>query len=549
MTLVSTWWGARVRSWMVAAAAVLLAAACGGGGDDRPRAQLADGTVIGVKSEATGMRSFFAIPFAAPPVGERRWRAPAAPTPWSVPRMATRSAPPCLQTGSSPFRLSGDSEDCLYLDVHAPPGPGPFPVMVWFHGGAFSTGGAETYADPSPLVGKGVIVVNAAYRMGAMGFLGHAALEHDGLTGNWGIMDQQRALAWVRDNIAAFGGDRGNVTIFGESAGGFSVMTHLASPGSAGLFHKAIVMSGNYAHDSQPSLATLRAASNTIVNNTLSAAGIACAGGSVTGACLRALPESVVRTQLAQAFGAVFSSPVPAVDGAVLPKSVKQTFIDGGNRRVPVLIGTTRDEWALFVAIRELSLPPLAADGYTAYLQTSLGLGATAAAIASIYPPAAYGGNASLAASAVGADLVFACNAWRAAQRLAGQASGQPLWFYEFRDRSAPPSIAGRSDGTPISFAQGAAHSYELQYLFNLRALPTAEQRALQAAMSGYWANFARSGDPNAGGASVPAAWPAYGSSGAVLGLDVASTGGVAPLAASYGSAHRCDSVWTTLTF
>ena len=198
-------------------------------------------------ARSADMRSYFAIPYAAPPVGDLRWRAPAPAAAWTAPIATTKSAASCVQTGDSPFRVGGDSEDCLYLDVHTPTGAGPFPVMVWIHGGAFNTGTASVYADPTPLVSKGVIVVGINYRLGAMGFLGHPALrDADGSVGNYGIMDQQAALRWVQANIAQFGGDPKNVTIFGESAGGFSVMTHLASPLSAGLFNKAIIESGAY---------------------------------------------------------------------------------------------------------------------------------------------------------------------------------------------------------------------------------------------------------------------------------------------------------------
>src|SRR5206468_9904870 len=274
---------------------------------------------------------------------------------WATQLAKTASAAPCLQTSSSPFRLPGDSEDCLYLDVHAPTGNGPFPVMVNFHGGNFVTGGTVQYADPSPLVSKGVIVVNVAYRIGAMGFLAHPALAQDGAAGNYGIMDQQAALHWVQDNIVHFAGDKNNVTIFGESAGGFSVMAHLASPGSKGLFVKAIVQSGNYGNDRQLSGAQMAAVSTSVADNAIKAAkaagitGINCDAGAVTAACLRSLPDSVLRNQLANGLLAALPNPVPSVDGKVLPKSVKATFAAGENARVPMIDGSNQDEYALYV--------------------------------------------------------------------------------------------------------------------------------------------------------------------------------------------------------
>ena len=155
-----------------------------------------------------GMRSYFAIPYAAPPVGDLRWRPPQPAPAWTSPIHRSATGASCLQTSNSPFRSGGEGEDCLYLDVHAPTGKGPYPVMVWIHGGAFVTGSASVFSDPTPLVSKGVIVVAINYRLGAMGFLAHPALrDADGSAGDYGIMDQQAALRWVKANIAAFGGD------------------------------------------------------------------------------------------------------------------------------------------------------------------------------------------------------------------------------------------------------------------------------------------------------------------------------------------------------
>ncbi|HEV2612006.1 MAG TPA: carboxylesterase family protein [Noviherbaspirillum sp.] len=534
---------ARLRT-LLASAAITLLAACGGGSDDDAKrapdvAKTTKGEVRAV--DRAGMRSYFGIPFAAPPVGNLRWAPPAPAANWTAPLAKTQSAAPCLQTSSSSFRLPNGQEDCLYLDVHAPTGDGPFPVMVWIHGGAFNTGGTVTYADPSPLVSKGVIVVNIAYRMGAMGFLGHPALKAaDGSVGNYGIMDQQAALRWVQENIESFGGAKNNVTIFGESAGGFSVMTHLASPLSRGLFSKAIVQSGGYAFDRQLTREALEAQSTTIVNNALTAAGVTCA--TVDAACLRGLSADVVNNQLATAFTTANSSPVPSVDGRVLPRSIKATFAAGENNRVPVVNGSNRDEWSLFVAARELAAPPLTAAGYPTYLQTSLGLPAT---VASLYPLTDYGTNAaqqpSLAATAVGTDVVFACPALNLSKRIAAQNS--QIWMYEFRDRTAIPSI-GR---TTVSFPQGAGHSYELQYLFNLRDLENNERRDLQTSMSRYWTNFSRTGDPN-NGTAVAVAWPAFTAPDKVLALDVASGGGNRVLT-TFEAEHKCATAWSSLTF
>lgn len=567
---------------LMATSVLALLSACGGSDSPEPAvlstivkapavAQTEGGDVKAV--DRLGMRSYFAIPFAAPPVGDLRWAPPAAPQKWTAARERTASAAPCLQTSASPFRLSGDSEDCLYLDVHAPTGDGPFPVMVWIHGGAFNTGGAVTYADPSPLVSKGVVVVNIAYRLGAMSFLAHPSLVQNGSAGNYGIMDQQAALKWVQNNIANFAGDKNNVTIFGESAGGFSVMTHLAAPASKGLFQKAIVQSGNYANDRQPTATQMEATSATVVNNAITAAttagvtGINCPTGTVTAACLRSLPEAVLRTYLANAFNTALSSPVPSVDGKVLPKSVKATFLAGENNKVPVINGSNQDEYSLFLAISEIgrraaATPPnfdpanatfaLQPSAYAATLAgLAGGTGVSAADLATIhYPLANYGDNVaqqpSLGATAAATDNIFACPALRVSQRIATQNS--PIWMYEFRDQTAIPSVGiAASNNYYVSFPQGAGHSYEIQYLFNLRDLGNDERRQLQTAMSRYWTNFARTGDPNKG-TEPQVAWPTFSAPDRILGLDVASGGGIKQLA-TFEADHKCASVWSMLTF
>lgn len=535
---------------ILALAGLSVLAACGGSDNDSSsnnQGAPAVATTVAGQVQAVdrlGMRSYFGIPFAAPPVGNLRWMPPAPPQSWAAPLAKTQSNAPCLQTGGAtdPLRLPNGTEDCLYLDVHAPAtGEGPFPVMVWIHGGAFSIGGTITYADPSPLVSKGVIVVNIAYRMGAMGFLGHPSLRAaDGTVGNYGIMDQQAALRWVQDNIAAFGGDKSNVTIFGESAGGFSVMTHLASPLSKGLFAKAIVQSGGYGFDRQLTQAQLEAQSTSIVNSALAAAGVSCP--TVDAACLRGLSAELVNNQLATAFTTANWSPVPSVDGKVLPKSIKATFVAGENNKVPLVNGSNQDEWSYFVASRELVAGPLTAAQYPSYLQTSLGLPPS---LATVYPLTDYGTNTaqqpSLAATAAGTDVRFSCPALNLSKRVLSQAT--PIFMYEFRDRTAIPSI-GRNT---ISFNQGAGHTYELQYLFNLRDLETAEHRDLQASMARYWTNFARTSNPN-NGDPVATSWPAFTGPTKVLGLDVASAGGIRELA-TFETDHKCNTAWTSLTF
>ena len=217
----------------------------------------ADGRLRG---QAAGtIDEFLGIPYAAPPVGPLRWRPPQPAAHWTGVRPATKFGPHCPQTGS-PFGLASMSENCLFLNVYAPAGSlrGSLPVMVWIHGGDLTAGESNDY-NPAGLVRDGTVVVTINYRLGALGFLADPALKSpNGSSGDYGLMDQQAALRWVQQNIRQFGGNPRNVTIFGESAGGLSVLSQLVSPAARGLFTKAIIESGSYSL-LQPSLATAEA--------------------------------------------------------------------------------------------------------------------------------------------------------------------------------------------------------------------------------------------------------------------------------------------------
>ena len=548
---------------------VLQPAATTAGGAHAPDvAATADGAVRAV--ERLGMRSYFAIPYAAAPIADLRWRTPVAPAKWSVPLAKAASAPPCVQTGISPIRLSAGQEDCLYLDVHAPTATGvPFPVLVWLHGGALNTGGTSTYQDPSPLVSQGVVVVNVAYRLGAFGFLAHPSLNDEkGRGGNYGILDQQAALRWVRSNIAAFGGDAANVTLAGESGGGLSVMTHLASPLSKGLFDKAIVQGGAYGLDRQMTQATLEGYGQAIINSALPYPGPVCPRAD--GPCLRTLPLAMVAGNVSAHFTAHMPNPVPVIDGDVLPRSIKAIFQAGENQRVPVLHGTNQDAYATRLALaefeqREMREPPdrdvastkyvTSAAAYAATLaDLAAGTNASAATLSAAYPLSRFGGASDALAptrgiTAMGTDVVFACPALQFSRRL--NAQGSPVWMYEFRDRTALPAMGGDGNGKfVLSTPLGAAQSHEVQSLFNLQDLRNAERRELRDAMARYWANFARTGDPNRG-APVKTPWPRFegDGTGSVLGLDVASGGGIRPLATSFDAAHQCGTTWQAVIF
>jgi para-nitrobenzyl esterase len=434
--------------------------------------------------------SYLGIPYAAPPVGTLRWMPPQPFGRWQGVFDATQVGNKCPQT------RAGD-ENCLVLNVYTPTAaqgkPDRLPVMVWIHGGGL-TGGAGSEFDPTPLVeGGGVIVVTINYRLGVLGFLAHPALDREGhLAGNYGLMDQQFALAWVQRNIAAFGGDTTRVTIFGESAGGLSVYSQLASPRAAGLFQAAIAQSGAYSGFAayRTTIVPLAVAETTGDAATLSGTALADAVGcrSQTAECLR----SVAATMLVDKQRVIY----PFIDGTLLTETPGAAFASGDFNRVPVMTGTTHDEYRYFVA-RDFNLNsdvgPITNAQYPAALTTVFGA-ALATSVLAQYPlpsnPPA--DAASLALGAAGTDGYFACTARRAMQGLAPYVT---TYAYEFNDTNAPsPEIPA------VNFPLGAFHSSDVQYLFNRLGVPapfTPAQTRLSQAMIDYWIHFATTGDPN----------------------------------------------------
>jgi para-nitrobenzyl esterase len=465
----------------------------------------AGGAVRGKAVAATD--EFLGIPYAAPPVGALRWQPPRPPAPWHGVRPATSYAPHCSQP-SSPFGVGSTSEDCLYLNVFTPADNNArnLPVMVWVHGGSLRTGESDDYS-PAGLVRHGVVVVTINYRIGALGFLADAALvsRPDGPSGDYGLMDQQAALRWVQRDIRGFGGDPGNVTLFGESAGGLSTLSQLVSPGARGLFQGAIVESGAYELTEQ-SLATAESAGDAF------AAKAGCASetagdavpASVTAACLRRLPVSTILAD---------QNPVgytPDVDGAVLTRSIKAALAGGQFNRVPVMIGTNHDEYRLFVAVIQLLGGKVTAANYQSMIASTLDVTpAVASTIAAQYPLSRYP-SPPVALSAVGTDAIFACHALTAEESLSRYV---PTYAYEFNDENAPELFL-----PSVGFPYGAAHASELPYLFSQATVAhpapfTQAQRQLAAAMKRYWTNLAKSGVPATG-------WPRFsGTSQQVLSL------------------------------
>ncbi|MEY4578473.1 MAG: hypothetical protein RL701_3176 [Pseudomonadota bacterium] len=437
-------------------------------------------------------RKFLGIPYAAPPVGALRWKAPVAPQPWTTTRAATQLGSACPQV-ATPFGVASQNEDCLFINVYTPPvgkAGGALrndPVIVWLHPGAFQYGFGGDF-DPQKLVERNTVVVTLNYRLGALGFLAHPALttEGSGRSGNYGFLDQQAALRWVERNIARFGGNPDKVTIAGESAGAVSVHTHLVAPTSAGLFDRAIAQSGAYALK----LPTLTQAQT---EGTAYAAAVGCSTGDLV--CLRAVP---VATLLANQSTSP-SAYLPRVDGTTVPLSIDAAFATGQFSKVNVLEGSTHDEFTLFIAtLFTLKGIPVTPASYPSLIAAVLQLPAPVAAqvvplVVAQYPLANYA-TPELALAAVGTDAAFACNTAAAAQLLATQV---PTWWYEFEDPDAPQLYL-----PPVTFPYGSYHGSEVQYLFGIAArVPaaplTAAQLQLSDAMVRSWTNFARLGNPN----------------------------------------------------
>jgi para-nitrobenzyl esterase len=346
--------------------------------------------------------------------------------------------------------------------------------MVWIHGGAFVVGESDDY-DPAKLVARGVDVVTLNYRLGALGFLALPSLDSEGhVFANYGLLDQQAALEWVRRNIAAFGGDPNRVTIFGESAGGASVMSQLASPLATGTFQRAIIESGAYANT--PTLPEAESAG----------AAYATAEGcaSLSAACMRGLSVTALLSGEPVQY-------VPTVDGTVLPLNPKVAIANGRFNRVPVIDGSNGEEFRLFTALDfDLVSGPITPATYPYAIAAEVGPAAAPLVLAQ-YPLGAYS-TPDLANSAALTDGTFSCNALFLDRSLSHYV---PTFAYEFSDVNAPELFL-----PPVLFPYEAAHASELQYLFTVSASfsepLSAQQMRLSNSMVQFWTNFAAFGNP-----------------------------------------------------
>jgi para-nitrobenzyl esterase len=447
------------------------------------------GTVEGTTG-TDGVRVFRGIPFAAPPVGSLRWKAPQPVARWSGVRKAAEFGPRCTQArvySDMIFRDKGPSEDCLYLNVWTPAksAKDKLPVMVWIYGGGFQAGGSsEPRQDGENLARRGVVVVSMNYRMGVFGFLSHPELTKESdrhASGNYGLMDQWAALEWVKRNIATFGGNPDNVTIFGESAGSFSVSAQMTSPLSKGLFHKAIGESG--------AMFSATLAAGSLADAEKAGAQFAASINAPTLEALRRLPAEELLELSRKEPGLRFR---PNVDGYFLPDTPVAIFTAGKQSRVPLLAGWNADESNYRAFFQKLDPTR---QNYTDRARAQFGDRANE--FLKLYP-AANDEEAKRSAADLAGDQFIGFSTWKWMD-LHARTSGAPLW--RFRFEQAPPATPSR----------GAYHSAEIEFVFGALAskdLPWRdEDRKVSDLMMSYWSNFAKKGDPN--GPGLPS-WPRY---------------------------------------
>ena len=459
-----------------------------------PPVKVEGGLVQGIADG--GLAVYKGIPFAAPPVGDLRWKAPQPVIAWPGTRPADTYAPACAQSMGAP-PPSGTSEDCLYLNIWTPAKSATekLPVLVWIYGGGFN-GGATSYPvhDGAKLATRGVVLVSLAYRVGVLGFFAHPELSAESpqrVSGNYGLLDMIAGLQWISRNIEAFGGDPGRVTIFGESAGGIAVSMLCASPMAKGLFHGAISQSGG---SFGPSRKDPQPGENMRVLADAEASGVEFAKAAGTSSIkeLRALaPEKLLEARRGQR-GMAW----PIVDGRVIPGDQYTLYEAGRFNDTPILAGYNSDEGLSFTRVKT-------ADEYAAAARERYG--PFADRLLAAYPTA--GDRVTKTARDLARDSAFGWHTWSWARLQSARGKGKAFLYYF--DQHPP-----RTPGTPEA-DHGAPHGVDVPYVFeNLGGSPTAADRHISETMATYWTNFAKRGDPNGDG--VPA-WPAFSDSNPVV--------------------------------
>jgi para-nitrobenzyl esterase len=487
----------KLRVLLIAASVISSSTYAATSSNSAPRATTATGAVSGVQ-EASGVKSFKGIPYAAPPVGKLRWAAPQAAAKWKGLRKADHFAARCMQLplfSDMVFRSDGVSEDCLYLNVWTPAKSAKekLPVLVYFYGGGFAAGdGSEPRYDGESMAAKGIVTLTVNYRLNVFGFMAHPELTKESphhASGNYGLMDQAAALQWVRKNIAAFGGDPARVTIAGESAGSFSVSAQMINPQAKGLIAGAIGESGSLL--GLMPLAPLGFAEQI-------GAAFAQGAGAPTLKELRALPAQQLLDATKKP-GTWFSA---INDGYVIPRAPVDIYAAGEQAKVPLLAGWNSYE-GHYKQILAGAEPT--AENFAAALQKLYGDKAAAA-------QQAYSGDVKQAATELASDRFIGYGTWKWIDSHA-RTSGKPTYRYYYT--------------RPRPGQEGAGHSVEIEYAMgNLAGNKvyawTDDDRALSAQMQDYFANFIKTGNPN--GAGLPE-WPqaSAGKGSRLMKLDVPS--------------------------
>jgi para-nitrobenzyl esterase len=503
-----------------------------------PLVTIADGQLQGHVDGS--VFAFLGIPYAKPPVGPLRWREPESPTPWTGVRDASQFGNRCAQNASTTNMTSASTdEDCLYLNVWTPnPSASKLPVMVWIHGGGnfggsasdpvpFATDGGYFYRGAS-LAGNGAVVVSLNYRLGIFGFFPHPGLVAEGSkAANQGLWDQRFALAWVQANIAKFGGDPQNVTIFGESAGSYDVCLHVASPQTPPLFQRAISESGGCT-TRQPLLSEAQPLALGVAEELGCPGAAPLAGGADSGgaqergaedadvldaspadslACLRGLStqallgtkEEDTSSGLAEIFSAV-------VDDDFLTAQPRTLYQNASTAKVPYILGSNNDEGTLF----ELGVTPVTDQaGLTATLMQKYG--DAGAGLASLYPPSEFDGGVpnpyQAALTRIVGDSLIVCETYDSALLAAAQPAS--VYMYNFEIPVVIPGVVGSGSG---EIYLGASHGSELPYVFGTGAqLATmAQQTSASQLVERYWTRFAGTGTPG-GGSDL--SWPSFSAS------------------------------------